>query len=201
MKIKISQVILVLSLVLFSSPAVAAPTGSAAPDFKLPNTDGVTISLSGFKGKIVVLEWFNAACPFVKKHYNKNDMQDLQKKWTEKGVIWLAIDSTNKEHKNYENIESLKKIFSDKKISANHLLADPEGKVGAIYSAKTTPHMFIINKEGNIAYQGAIDNNPDPFSDPKAAKNYVDAALTELTAGKEIKNSEQKPYGCSVKYK
>ena len=190
---------LLLSVLVVSS-AWAVPTGSMAPDFKLPAVDGSSVSLSELKGKVVVLEWFNASCPFVKKHYNKNDMQALQKKWTDQGVVWLTIDSTNKEHPSFQNVAKLKQTVAEKQIAASSLLADSSGEVGKLYEATTTPHMFLIDSEGKIAYQGAIDDNPDAFADPKKSKNFVDLALSEVVAGKKVSKAETKAYGCSVKY-
>ena len=199
MKSKILSLFFVVAL--FLSPSVwAVPTGAAAPDFKLPGVNGEMVSLSELKGKTVVLEWFNASCPFVKKHYSKSDMQALQKKWTDKGIVWLAIDSTNANHPGYQDLAALKKTVTSKGIAASSMLSDVDGKVGKQYSAKTTPHMFVINAEGKIIYQGAIDDNSDAFADPKKSKNYLDLVLSEASAGKPVSVGETPPYGCSVKY-
>jgi len=189
-----------VSLFLATSPAQAIETGEMAPDFKLPSADGKEMSLSDLKGQTVVLEWFNQDCPYVKKHYGAGDMQALQKKWTEKGVKWLVLSSTNEENDSFRNAEQFRALAEEMKVAASAVIVDAKGEVGKAYSAKTTPHMFVINSEGKLAYQGAIDDNPDVSSDPKAAKNFIDLALAEVTEGKEITQAETKPYGCGVKY-
>ncbi len=185
---------------LTSSTAFAIDTGAEVPEFKLMSSEGKEVSVADFKDKVVVLEWFNDQCPFVKKHYGPKAMQNLQKKWTDKGVVWLTIDSTNPSHQNFKNKEQFAALTGAHGIHSTALLADPEGTVGKLFGAKTTPHIFIKGKDGKIAYQGAIDDNPDAFSSPSEAKNFVDAALGQITEGKKVENAETSPYGCSVKY-
>jgi peroxiredoxin len=171
-------------------PAVARK----APAFKLNGFDGKTISLSDYKDKIVVLEWFNYECPFVLRHYgNKSTMIGLANKYRDKNVIWLAINSTS--HATPEaNIE-----FAQKRNLPYPILDDRSGTVGRAYSAKTTPHMYVIDTRASVAYQGAIDNN-ETGRKKQGVINYVDKALTELTAGKQVSTTDTMPYGCTVKY-
>jgi peroxiredoxin len=171
--------------------ATESKVGNKAPEFTLANYDGKTISLSDYKGKIVVLEWFNYECPFVKYHYEKaKTMVELPNKY--KDVVWLAINSTG--HLTTEK----NKEFAEKYKLSYPILDDRTGKVGHAYGAKTTPHMFIIDAKGNIAYNGAIDNSP--MGKEENIINYVDKALVELTTGKEVSTPTTEPYGCSVKY-
>jgi len=174
------------------------PAGSEnpkkAPAFTLKSFDGKEISLADCKGKIVVLEWINVQCPFVRYHYEQaGTMKRLADKYKDKGVVWLAIDSTSG-----VTDEQVKEFIAKHNITYP-VLDDRAGKVGRAYGAKTTPHMFIIDKQGQIVYNGAIDNAPMGKSEGPAV-NYVDKALSELLAGKSVSISNSKPYGCSVKY-
>jgi peroxiredoxin len=169
-----------------------------APDFTLKNYDGKEFKLADFKGKIVVLEWINRQCPFVRYHYEKKStMQKLAAKYKkDKKVVWLAIDSTNF-HKTADN-----KKFAEKNKIKHPILDDSTGKIGRAYHATNTPHMFIINTDGNIVYNGAVDNAPlGRVPKNKEYVNYVDKALGELTSGKTVSIAKTKPYGCTVKYK
>jgi len=167
-----------------------------APSFELKNCDGKIVKLDDFKGKIVVLEWFNYECPFVQYHYDKaSTMTDLAKKYKDKNVIWLAINSTK--HQN----TGQNKEFAEKHKVSYPLLDDRAGKTGKAYGAKTTPHIFIVDAVGNVAYDGAIDNAPlGKTPEGKELVNYVDKALDELTAGRGVTTKKTQPYGCSVKY-
>ncbi len=175
-----------------------AVVGETAPNFTLKDTDGKDVNLSEVgKDKVVVLEWFNPECPFVVKHHKKNPtFANLHKDYASKGVVFLAINS-GAPGKEGAGLEKSKAGKNDYKIQYPVLL-DENGEVGRTYGAKTTPHMFVIAKDGTIAYAGAIDNNTD------AAKpgdiNYVKNALDEVLAGKAVTTKETKPYGCSVKY-
>ncbi|HEW78796.1 MAG TPA: thioredoxin family protein [Phycisphaerales bacterium] len=174
--------------------AVKSKAGKKAPEFKLKNYDGKMVSLSDYKGKIVVLEWYNYECPFVKHHYEKlNTMVNLADKYKAKNVVWLAINSTS-----HLTTEKNKEFAEEHKVSYP-MLDDRSGKVGRAYKARTTPHIFIINTEGMIVFDGAIDNSPLGRR-KKGVINYVDKALGELTSGKKISISRTKPYGCTVKY-
>lgn len=185
------------------SVAAAAPeVGREAPAFSLKDTDGREVSLAAQKGKIVVLEWINHGCPFVKKHYGSGNMQGLQKEYTAKGVVWLSIASSAPGKEGHLKADEWKKAVADKKSAATAVLLDPDGVVGRSYAAKTTPHMFVIDAQGRVIYKGAIDDRPtaDP-ADVKGAKNYVRAALDSALAGRPVAEASTTPYGCSVKYK
>ncbi len=178
------------------------PVGSGAPDFSLPDANGKTHSVAQYKGKYVVLEWFNPECPFVKKHYGSDNMQKLQTEYTSKGVVWLTIDSNAPGTEGNISPEQAQKITSSWKTHQTALLLDPDGKAGRAYGAKNTPHMVIINPDGKIAYEGAIDSKASPNpADIPSSTNYVKAALDESLAGKTVSTPQTKPYGCSVKYK
>src|SRR5437764_5608150 len=179
------------------SPAV----GSAAPDFSLPDVNGKTHSLSQYKGKYVVLEWFNPECPFVKKHYGSGNMQKLQAEFTGKGIVWLIVDSNAPGLEGYLSAEQANAKMAEWKTKQTALVLDPDGKAGRSYGAKNTPHMFIINPEGKIVYEGAIDSKATPNpADISTSTNYVKVALDESMSGKPVSNPNTKPYGCSVKY-
>ena len=177
------------------------PVGSAAPDFSAKDSKGERQSLSQYKGKFVVLEWFNPECPFVKKHYGTGNMQNLQKEYTAKGVVWLTVDSSAPGTQGNLSPEQAEKIVSSWNGHETAFLLDPEGKVGRAYGAKNTPHMFVISPEGKVIYEGAIDSKrtPNPKDIPTSI-NYVKAALDEAMAGKPVSTPDTKPYGCSVKY-
>lgn len=166
--------------------------GAKAPEFALPDASGTTHTLSQYSGKIVVLEWTNPTCPFVKRHYKAATMKKLAEKYATKDVVWLAIDSSH-----FVKAADVKKWQEEQKLSYPTLL-DPTGAVGHAYGAKTTPHMFVIAKDGTVAYAGAIDD--DPRGEKADARNYVDEALTKLLAGQQPEVTNTQPYGCSVKY-
>jgi peroxiredoxin len=175
--------------------------GQSAPDFSLPDTNGQTHQLSQYKGKWVVLEWYQPDCPFVKKHYGSGNMQALQKEFTAKGVVWLSIDSSAPGEEGNYPADKLNQIATSQGAARTALLLDPEGKVGHDYGAKTTPDMYIINPEGKLVYEGAIDNKPTTVvADIKTATNYVKVALDSSMTGKTVSQTVTRPYGCSVKY-
>jgi peroxiredoxin len=178
------------------------PVGSAAPNFSLTDPKGKAYSLSEYKGKYVVLEWFNPECPFVKKHYGSGNMQKLQEEYTNKGVTWLTIDSNAPGTEGNLSADAASKVMTGWKTRQTALLLDPEGKAGRAYGAKNTPNMVIIDPEGKIVYEGAIDSKatPNPADIPNST-NYVKIALDESLEGKPVTTSTTKPYGCSVKYK
>lgn len=195
--------LLITILALFSFQTFALTTGEMAPDFTLSGTNPKMkeIKLSDFKGKLVVLEWLNHGCPFVRKHYDSGNMQGLQKKYTEKNVIWLSIISSAEGKQGHVDTAGSIKDKNDNKSSATDILLDPTGKVGQLYGAKTTPHMYIIDKDGKLAYQGAIDDKADmDKASIPSAKNYVAVALDELMSGKKVTAHTTKSYGCGVKY-
>jgi len=185
----------------FAGSAGASEASQPSQDFTLKDTLGVDHALSAFKGKFVVLEWTNYDCPFVKKHYDSGNVQKLQKTYTEKGVVWLTINSSAPGKQGNYPPEKWNEMIKEKGSAATAVLLDPDGKVGKAYGAKTTPHMFVINPEGVVIYKGAIDDKPsvDPGS-LKDAKNYVEAALDAAMAGKPVETPATQAYGCSVKY-
>lgn len=178
-----------------------APAGSAAPGFTLTDLAGKSVKLADYKGKTVVLEWHNFGCPFVQKHYKSGNMQALQKKYGG-DVVWLAVNSTNAGHQDYMKPDALTKTLTDFGAAPAKYLMDEPGSVGIAYGAKTTPHMYIIDPAGKVAYNGAIDDNRSANpADVKGAKNYVAAALDEMKAGKPVSTPSTTPYGCTIKYK
>jgi len=201
---------LVIVLALFihnglTAEEAAAPTGpvlgEAAPNFTLNDLDGKPVELASFKGKYVVLEWTNYDCPFVKKHYSSGNMQALQSKNTGEGVIWLAINSSAPGKQGNFPPEKWKELAAERKSAPTAILLDPDGKVGQLYMAKTTPEMFVIDTTGTLIYMGAIDDKPTTnIEDVKTAKNYVQQALDEAKALKPVSVPITRSYGCSVKY-
>jgi len=182
--------------------AAEALVDKPAPDFTLPDSNGKSHSLSDYKGKIVVLEWLNHGCPFVKKHYNSGQMQKLQETYGKKGVIWFSIISSAPGKQGYCTPEQANELIKEKKATPTALLLDPDGNVGKLYGAKTTPHMYIITSDGVLVYNGAIDDiRSTNVEDIAKAKNYVQIGLDEVMAGKEVSTKTSVPYGCSVKYK
>ena len=191
--------------IVVSTPVFAADSpavGTNAPDFSLTDSKGKTQSVSQYKGKYVVLEWFNPECPFVKKHYGSGNMQKLQAEFTAKGVVWLSIDSSAPGLEGNLTAEQANAKMAEWKTKQTALVLDPDGKAGQLYGAKNTPHMFVINPEGKIIYEGAIDSKATPNpADISNSTNYVRVALDESLAGKTVSTATTKPYGCSVKYK
>jgi peroxiredoxin len=180
----------------------AATVGQKAPDFSAKDASGKTVNLADFKGKTVVLEWVNPGCPYVRKHYSGGNMQATQKDAVSQGVVWLAVNSTETGHSDYLSPAQLQSWMTEQKAAATHTLMDASGSIGQQYAARTTPHMYIINPQGNLVYAGGIDSiasaNP---ADIKNATNYIKQSLGETLAGKPISNAQTRPYGCSVKYK
>jgi peroxiredoxin len=176
--------------------------GQPAPAFSATDTKGKTHNLADYKGKIVVLEWLNHECPFVKKHYNSGNMQKLQKSSAEKGIVWLSIISSAPGKQGNCTPEQADSLTAENKAVPAAVLLDPEGELGRLYGAKTTPHMFIIDAAGILVYNGAIDDiRSTNVEDIAKAKNYVQAALDEMLAGKPVTIKTSQPYGCTVKYK
>ena len=177
-------------------------TGSAAPDFTA--TDEITkkeFSLADFKGKTVVLEWVNYGCPFVKKHYGAGNMQALQQAAADNGVVWISINSGAEGKQGFLKADEVAPTMKEHDAKNAHYVRDADGKIGKLYNAKTTPHMFIINAEGTLVYQGAIDDNSSAdASTIKGATNYVTETLAALKAGTPVSVGTTQPYGCSVKY-
>jgi peroxiredoxin len=189
------------AVLLATFTVTAARVGEPAPGFTGTDTKGKAHSLADYKGRFVVLEWHNRDCPYVRKHYGAGNMQALQKEWAGKGVVWLTILSSAPGQQGHQTAEAANAFFAEQKSAASAILLDPEGKIGHLYEAKTTPHMYVIDPQGNLVYNGAIDDKPtaDPADIP-TAKNFLSAALTEAMAGKPVSTPTSRPYGCSVKY-
>jgi peroxiredoxin len=181
--------------------AEAPKVGAPAPSFSLSDAGGKKHWLGEFKGKYVVLEWFNPGCPFVQKHYKSDNMQALQKQFTSKDVVWLTIDSSAPGKEGYLTPEEANKQIADWKIKSTALLLDPDGKVGHEYAATNTPHMYVVDPSGKLIYSGAIDSKPTANPDDIASStNYVKVALEEAMAGKPVTTPTSRAYGCSIKY-
>ena len=176
---------------------------SEAPSFELTDTYNNKVSLESFRGKKVVLEWTNHGCPFVAKHYKTKNMQSTQELAQKEDVIWLSIISSAPGTQGYVTKDEANELTATREASPTHVLLDPTGKVGMLYSAKTTPHMYVIDEKGLLKYQGAIDDAGGRgfmFKDLLQANNYVKNTIKELIQGKQVKSPVTQPYGCSVKY-
>jgi peroxiredoxin len=200
--------LLTVAVLLAGLPAVAdnlsdaqSLVGTQAPQFTLRDANGKTRSLAECKGKYVVLEWTNFGCPFVKAQYESKIMQTLQAEYTAKGVEWLTISSSAPGKQGYFAGRDLKDKLSEEGLKSTAYLTDPDGTVGRLYKAKTTPDMFVINPQGKIVYAGAIDDNPTTdASEVRSSHNYLKATLDEAMSGKPLHDTATKSYGCSVKY-
>jgi len=196
-------VLFVLATALLTLPMMisAAKVGDAAPAFSATGSDGKTYKLADYRGKYVVLEWHNNGCPYTRKHYESGNMQKLQKEWTGKGVIWFTVISSAPGTQGYVTAVQENAYLTQMHATPTAALLDPNGDLGHMYNAKTTPHMIVIAPTGNLIYDGAIDDHPTPDqSDIAASKNYVDLALQAAIAGKLVELATTRPYGCSVKY-
>jgi len=178
-----------------------ARLGAPAPNFTLIDSNGNSVSLADFKGKTVVLEWTNHECPYVRKHYGGNNMQGLQKKWTAQGVVWLTVISSHAGAQGFVHGLEANKLTEERGAAPTAVLLDPKGGVGRSYGAQVTPHMYVITGDGALVYMGGIDDKPTTrLEDLKAAKNFVDAALGEVVAGKAVTIKASRAYGCTIKY-
>ncbi|HXM95728.1 MAG TPA: thioredoxin family protein [Candidatus Dormibacteraeota bacterium] len=194
-------VVVGLAILMGFSVAWAARVGELAPDFTATDTNGKVHKLSEYRGKFVVLEWTNRGCPYTQKHYNSGNMQRLQREWTGKGVIWLTVISSAPGEQGYVTASQENAYLKESNAAPTAVLLDTTGAVGHLYDAKTTPHMYIIDSQGTLIYNGAIDDRPTTdLGDVNGAKNYVSASLQEATSGKPVSNATTRPYGCSVKY-
>lgn len=184
--------------IVYAVPSINKP----APDFTAMDSNGNKVSLKDFAGKKVILEWTNDQCPFVKKHYDSANMQDLQKKYTREGAVWLSVVSSAQGKQGYVDGKGANKLTQGRAASPSAVLLDPEGTVGKLYGAKTTPHMYIIDEGGDLEYMGAIDSirSTNKKDIPKAT-NYVTQAMMEIGAGKNVSEPVTQAYGCSIKYK
>jgi hypothetical protein len=190
------------ALAAMGSAHATATVGQPAPDFTLKDASGKTVKLSDFKGKHVVLEWTNPGCPFVRKHYNSGNMPATQKEAMDKGVVWLAINSTETASSDYLEPQKLVAWMQERKSTPSATLMDEAGTAGKAYGARTTPHMYIVNPQGQLIYAGGIDSIPSARADDIAkATNYVKVALGEALAGKPLSTPTSQPYGCTIKYK
>ena len=193
---------LALALVLATaSTAWAAKVGQPAPDFAAPDLQGKSVKLSDYRGKYVVLEWTNPDCPYVQRHYNSGNMPELQKEFGKKDVVWLTVNSTNQSSGEFKTPQQMSKWMGDKGAAPKATLIDKDSKVGKLYDARTTPHMYIIDPQGKLIYAGAIDDKRwASTEDTKKARNHVRGALGEAMAGKPVSVTATSPYGCTVKY-
>jgi peroxiredoxin len=189
------------ALMTVCAAAQSVRVGAPAPTFTATDSRGQTQDLAQYRGKYVVLEWHNQDCPFTRKHYLSGNMQALQKEWTAKGVIWFTVISSAPGKQGYQTPSEENTYLAQVHAAPTAVLLDPKGKLGRLYSAKTTPQMIVIDPTGTVIYDGAIDDKPTPeVSDIKGADNYVSDALTAAMAGKQVATAFTRPYGCSVKY-
>ncbi|MCS6959817.1 MAG: thioredoxin family protein [Pseudanabaenaceae cyanobacterium SKYGB_i_bin29] len=189
----------------FKTDNVVAATdvkvGAPAPAFTVTDSNGKKHSLSDFKGKTVVLEWTNHECPFVKKHYETDNMQKLQRAATAQGVVWLSVISSAPGQQGFVDAAKANELTKSRNASPTAVILDPDGTFGRLYGARTTPHMFIIAPDGKLAYMGAIDDKPSANkNDVAGARNYISEALEAIKAGRPVAVATTQPYGCSVKY-
>jgi peroxiredoxin len=198
---KARNAIAAMGLMAFVGAAAAQAPGAPAPGFTLNDTAGRPVALKDYRGKYVVLEWTNPECPFVQKHYGSKNMQGLQQEWSDKGVVWLSINSTNANHAEFKTGAEMASWMRAQGSAQKATLLDSTSATGRAYAAKTTPQMVIVDPAGKVVYNGAIDDkrsaNP---ADVKTANNYVRAALAEALAGKPVTTASTSPYGCSIKY-
>ena len=182
--------------------AAAVKPGAPAPGFTAPDIAGRMVNLGQYAGQIVILEWTNNGCPFVQKHYDSANMQTLQRRYTQGGVIWLTIASSAPGEEGYVTPAAAQADLARWQAAPTDYLLDPDGMVGHLYDARATPHMVVVDRGGRIAYMGAIDDTPSTrLADVKTAKNYLVAALDEIAAGKPVTVASTRAYGCSIKYK
>lgn len=185
------------SMAAWASPPVDQP----APMFTGKTADGGTVDLASLKGKTVILEWTNHQCPYVVKHYDSGNIPNLQKDTTSKGIVWLQIISSAPGKQGHVDAATAVKLNKDRGAAPSHVVLDPEGKIGMMYGAQTSPHMYIIDAQGKLVFKGGIDSIPSSNqADIAKAENYVTSALAELAAGKKVSKASTRPYGCSIKY-
>jgi len=178
----------------------AAEVGQPAPDFTAKDIHGKTHKLADYRGKVVVLESYNLDCPFCHHHYKTGAMQELQAELARKGVVWLVVNSVSDKNPSYRTPEAATKEWDQQKIKATAWLDDSTGELGKKYGMRTTPHLFVIDAQGTLVYQGAIDDRPAAEGNPRTARNYVREAVQKAQAGEKVLVSQTKPYGCGVKY-
>lgn len=192
-----------------AAAAISAPAwamgpdlGKPAPDFAAADTHGKPVKLSALKGKLVVLEWSNHQCPYVRKHYGAGNMQKTQEAARALGVTWITIISSGPGEQGHVNAAEANRLTAERNAKPHHVVLDPEGKIGRMYAARVTPHMFIVGADGGLLYKGAIDSiRSSRQSDIADAKNYVTAALREIKAGSKVADADTTAYGCTIHYK
>lgn len=190
-----------LALLASSAALAAAAIGQPAPQFSATDTAGRTVALADYRGRTVVLEWVNPGCPYVRKHYGAANMQATQQAAVDKGVVWLAINSTAPDATDYLKPAAMGAWMAEHKAAASATLMDESGQVGRAYGARTTPHLYVIDAKGTLVYAGAIDSKPTArVADIASATNHVKQALAELLAGKPVSTAATQPYGCTIKY-
>ena len=190
-----------LALAAAATAQAATVVGKPAPEFTAPDLQGKPVKLSDYRGKYVVLEWTNPECPYVRRHYNSGNMPALQKELGAKDVVWLAVNSTNQSSGEFKTPREMAKWMSEQGAAPKATLIDKDSKVGKLYDARTTPHMYVIDPQGRLIYAGAIDDKRwASEGETKKAKNHVRAALGEAMAGKPVSVAATSPYGCTVKY-
>jgi len=183
------------------APSFAVDPGAAAPAFEGTTVKSEKVTLESLKGKVVVLEWANFDCPFVKKHYASGNMPKLQEEYTGKGVVWITVNSSAEGKQGYLPAAEMAARATKEGNKASHFVIDPSGTIGKAYGAKVTPHMFIINAEGKVAYNGAIDSTASPKAeDIPTAEPLFKNALDAVLAGTDVTKAKNNPYGCGVKY-
>ena len=199
---RFSRHTLIAATALFATVAHASvEVGAPAPDFTAVTSDGKEVTLSDLRGERVILEWTNHDCPYVRKHYGSGNMQALQKEAAQDGFTWLSIISSAPGKQGHVSPEKADKLTASRDAAPSAVLLDASGDVGKLYGARTTPHMYIIDEQGNLVYAGGIDDKPTANpADIDGATNYVRQAMTEMKAGQAVSVSKSRPYGCSVKY-
>jgi len=192
--------LLILGVTLTLTAAAITPN-APAPDFKGTDANNNPQTLSQYRGKYVVLEWANQGCPYDRKHYLSGSIESQQREWTAKGVIWLSVISSAPGEQGYVTGAQENEYIKSMHVASTAVLLDPTGAIGRLYEAKTTPHMFVIDPNGKLIYEGAIDNKPTTDqADLKSADNYLNDALNAAMAGKPVAVESTRPYGCAVKY-
>ena len=189
-----------LGQVATAAQAPEAEVGKPAPAFEATDTQGVAHKLADFRGKVVVIEWFNPQCPFVRKHYGSGAMQKLQEDDTARGVVWLSVDSAAPGKQGHVTPEQANAWAAEQKTHSTAIFLDPDGALGHRYGALTTPHVFVVDQDGVLRYQGAIDDTPSTDPEEVPSDIYVAQAVDALLAGEPVETSSTPPYGCSVKY-
>ena len=199
MKQTMKTTLALLASMAFAASAFAVEIGKPAPDFTGTDINGKTVKLSDYKGKIVVIESYNSDCPFCHNQYS-GATQELQKQLTDKGVVWLLVNSVNPHNFSHRTPEQARQEWTDLKLNATAWIDDSSGVIGHLYDMKTTPDVFVVDKNGSLVYEGAMDDHPDPFHNPRTARNYVREAVNDLIDGKPIEVTQTKSYGCAVHY-